>query len=131
MQQEPAVPEIVFGPITRTVLALYAGASGDHNPIHIDSDFAREAGLPDVFAHGMLSFGVLARVVTEWAGQDALRSFGVRFASITQLHETITCSARVVERLDLDGTPCLRLVVEARAQDGRTTLTGEALVEAR
>ena len=55
------LPGLNFGPITRTTLALYAGASGDHNPAHIDSDFAKAAGLPDVFAHGMLSFGVLAR----------------------------------------------------------------------
>ena len=39
----------------RATLALFAGASGDHNPIHIDLDVARSAGLDDVFAHGMLS----------------------------------------------------------------------------
>ena len=122
------IADIEFGPISRTTLALYAGASGDHNPIHIDADFAREAGLPDVFAHGMLSFGVLARVVTEWAGQERLRSFGVRFASITQVHDTITCSARVIEAVEVDGVPCLRVAVEAKAQDGRTTLSGEAIV---
>lgn len=131
MSQDAAIPDIVFGPITRTTLALYAGASGDHNPIHIDSDFAREAGAPDVFAHGMLSFGVLARVVAEWAGQDAVRQFGVRFASITQVGDTIACSARVIEPVEFEGAPCLRLAVEAKAQDGRTTLVGEGIVEAR
>lgn len=130
MPRDAAIPDIVFGPVTRTMLALYAGASGDHNPIHIDSDFAREAGLPDVFAQGMLSFGVLARVVAEWAGQDAVRQFGVRFASITQVGDTVTCSARVVEPVQFEGAPCLRLAVEARTQDGRTTLIGEAVVEA-
>jgi len=58
------LPEIDFGRISRATLALYAGASGDHNAIHIDSDFARKAGVDDVFAQGMLSMGVLARVVT-------------------------------------------------------------------
>ncbi len=43
-------------PVDRTTLALFAGASGDHNPIHIDIDFARRAGMPDVFAHGMLAW---------------------------------------------------------------------------
>ena len=43
-----------FRAITRTTLALYAGASGDHNPMHIDIDFAKKAGFPDVFAQGML-----------------------------------------------------------------------------
>ena len=45
-------------------LALFAGASGDHNPIHIDIDFARKAGMPDVFAHGMLSMAWLGRLLT-------------------------------------------------------------------
>ena len=46
------LPELELPPITREQLALFDGASGDHNPIHIDIDFARRAGMPDVFAHG-------------------------------------------------------------------------------
>ncbi|MDZ4690748.1 MaoC family dehydratase [Terricaulis sp.] len=122
------LPELHFGPISRATLALYAGASGDHNPVHIDSDFAKAAGLPDVFAHGMLSFGVLARVVTDWAGVSRLRSFGARFVSITQLHDRITCRASVVERFESDGEPRVRLALVATAQDGRETLRGEAVV---
>lgn len=45
--------------ITRTTLALYAGASGDHNPVHIDMDACAAVGIPDVFAHGMLSMAYL------------------------------------------------------------------------
>ena len=120
---------VEFGPITRRTLALYAGASGDHNPIHIDTDFARSAGLNDVFAHGMLSFGVLSRVVTQWAGIERLRSFDVRFVSVTHVHDLVTCSATVVEQVETDGRPCLRLAVAAAAQDGRVTLSGEAIVE--
>jgi acyl dehydratase len=122
---------VVFGPVTRAMLALYAGASGDHNPIHIDSDYAKASGQPDVFAQGMLSFGVLARVATEWAGQARLRRFGVRFASITNLHDIVTGTGKIIERFDDDGHPCIRLAVEARAQDGRLTLAGEAIIEDR
>ena len=43
-----ALPPLALPPLTRTTLALFAGASGDHNPIHIDIDFARAAGMPDV-----------------------------------------------------------------------------------
>lgn len=122
------LPELEFGPISRTTLALYAGASGDHNPVHIDSDFAKAAGLPDVFAHGMLSFGVLARVVTNWAGVSRMREFGARFTSITQVHDRITCKATVIERFEMDGEPRARIAVFALAQDGRETLRGEAVV---
>lgn len=122
------LPELSFGPISRTTLALYAGASGDHNPVHIDIDFARKAGLPDVFAHGMLSFGVLARVVTQWAGVSALREFGARFVSITQVNDIVSCNATVLERFEVDGEKRLRLEVVATAQDGRETLNGDAIV---
>lgn len=123
-----ALPDVEFGPITRATLALYAGASGDHNPAHIDLDFAKAAGLPDVFAHGMLSYGVLARVVTNWAGVAALREFGARFVSITQVHDKITCKAIVKEIYEADGERRARLAISAVAQDGRETLSGDAVV---
>ena len=58
------IPDLVIEPITRSTLALYAGASGDHNPIHIDLDFAKESGMKDVFAHGMLIMAYLGKAVT-------------------------------------------------------------------
>ena len=61
-------------PITRTQLALYGGASGDHNPIHIDIDFAKKAAFPDVFAHGMLVMGLAGRVVTQAVPLARLKS---------------------------------------------------------
>jgi acyl dehydratase len=122
------LPEVQLGPISRATLALYAGASGDHNPVHIDSDFAKNAGLPDVFAHGMLSFGVLSQAVTRWAGVGRLREFGARFVSITQVHDLITCRATILERFEVDGEARLRLAVVATAQDGRETLNGDAVV---
>lgn len=125
-----ALPELRFGPILRSTLALYAGASGDHDPVHIDTDFAKEAGLPDVFAHGMLSFGILSRMVTQWCGTERLRSIGARFVSITQVHDLITCSGTVIEWLEQDGEYVARVEVSASAQDGRATLIGEALVAA-
>ena len=128
MQTGDDLPAVTFGPISRTTLALYAGASGDHNPAHIDSDFARRAGLPDVFVHGMLSFGVLTRVVTQWHGIARLRSFGARFVSLTNVHDTITCSGKVIELYDHDGEKRARVAVTATAQDGRQTLAGEAVV---
>ena len=44
------LPPLTLEPITRHMLALYCGASGDHNPLHTDSDFARELPLPSVSA---------------------------------------------------------------------------------
>jgi len=122
------LPMLEFGPITRATLALYAGASGDHNPAHIDTDFAKAAGLPDVFAHGMLSFGYLAQVVTRWAGIERLRAFGARFVSITQVHDIISCHGTVTECFEEQGEKRARIAVVATTQDGRQTLAGEAVV---
>jgi acyl dehydratase len=77
--------------VDRTTLALFAGASGDHNPIHIDLDFARRAGMPDVFAQGMLGMAWLGRLLTRWVPQARLRRFDVRFQGITHLGHVITC----------------------------------------
>jgi acyl dehydratase len=80
-------------PVDRSTLALFAGASGDHNPIHIDIDFARKAGMPDVFAHGMLGMAWLGRLVTNWAPQSQLRQFNARFQGITHLGHAVRCGS--------------------------------------
>src|SRR5690625_2828052 len=82
--------------VSRTTLALFAGASGDHNPIHIDLDVARSAGLDDVFAHGMLSMAYLGQLLTNWVPQEQIRSFRVRFAAITPVHGQPTCTGRII-----------------------------------
>jgi len=115
-------------PISRLALALYAGASGDHNPIHVDLDFAKKAGMDDVFAHGMLSMATLARLLTNWAPQTALRSYLVRFAAITHVGDSITCGGRVLEKFDQDGERRVRLQVTTMNQEGQVKLTGEAVI---
>jgi len=122
------IPALELPPISRFTLALYAGASGDHNPIHIDSDFARNAGMPDVFAHGMLSMAYLGRMLTNWQPQATLRKFSNRFAAITQLQDVITCSGKIVELVEQDGETLARCEIQAAKADGVQTLIGEALV---
>lgn len=67
------------------MLALFAGASHDHVPLHIDSDFARAAGMDDVFARGMLPMAWLAQALRSWVSADRIRSWNVRFIAITPL----------------------------------------------
>lgn len=122
------IPALELPPISRYTLALYAGASGDHNPIHIDSDFAKAAGMPDVFAHGMLSMAYLGRMLTDWQPQARLRKFGNRFAAITQLQDVITCSGKVVEIIEGDNETLARCEIQAARADGTQTLVGEAVV---
>ncbi|MFC4784006.1 MaoC/PaaZ C-terminal domain-containing protein [Nocardioides sp. MAHUQ-72] len=110
--------------ITRTALALYAGASGDHNPVHLDIDACRAVGIDDVFAHGMLSMAYLGRLLTDNVPQQSLRSFEVRFTAITPVNVTPCCRATVT-RVE-DGCADLELVVQL--PDGTVTLQGRAVV---
>ncbi|HMO46863.1 MAG TPA: MaoC/PaaZ C-terminal domain-containing protein [Rubrivivax sp.] len=123
-----AMPVLQLPPISRTTLALFAGASGDHNPIHIDIDFAHKAGMKDVFAHGMLSMAYLARALAQWVPQRRILRYGVRFAAITQLGDRVQCSGKVVEKLTHAGRPCARIELTAAKASGEVTLAGEALV---
>lgn len=120
------LPALTQREINRTTLALFAGASGDHNPIHIDIDFAKSAGMPDVFAHGMLNMAYLGHLLTAWVPQSAVREFSTRFVAITQLHAVVTCTGRVVEKREGN---LVALEVEAADQNGEVKLAGKALVE--
>ncbi len=117
-----------FPRITRTTLALYAGASGDHNPMHIDIDFARKAGFPDVFAQGMLVMAMLGQALTDGVRPDRLRSFSTRFVAITELGANIRCEGTVAELFEADGEKRARLQLTAKGETGDIKLSGEAVV---
>ncbi len=122
------LPPFTTEPLSRLTLALYCGASGDHNPIHVDLAFAQAAGMPDVFAHGMLSMAWLGRLLTNWVPQSHIREFGVRFVAITQVGESITCSAVVTEVFEAHGEHLARLQLHTRNARGEVKLKGDAVV---
>lgn len=122
------LPELTLPPVDRTMLALFAGASGDHNPVHIDLDVARRAGMPDVFAHGMLGMAWLGRVVTGWVPQAQLRALDVRFVGIIHLGNIITCTGTIAEKREEDGERRVRVALGGRNQFDQTKIKGEALV---
>jgi acyl dehydratase len=122
------LPELVQGPIDRGTLALFAGASNDHVRLHIDSDFAKVAGMPDVFGHGMLSMAYLAQMITHWVPQDRLQSWSVRFMAITPLYATVTCRGEVTEIFAEAGKRFARLSVGAWIDDTTQTLGGDAVI---
>ena len=122
------IPKIVLPPISRHQLALYCGGSGDHNPIHVDIDFAKKFGFKDVFAHGMLSMAFLGRIVTSWVPQKQLRGLGTRFTSITWVGDVITVSGKVTGKREANGETVVDLEVKCTNQNGQDTLQGHATV---
>jgi acyl dehydratase len=119
------LPPLEAEAISRLTLALYCGASGDHNAIHVDVDHARAAGLDDVIAHGMLAMAYAARLVTGWVPQRALVSLSARFVAITRVADRLTCNATVAEKLPARRVRLALSVVDA---DGAQKLVGDAVV---
>ena len=114
--------------ISRTTLALFAGASGDHNPIHIDIDFAKSVGMDDVFAHGMLGMAYLGRFLTSIADQSNIRSYSVRFSSITQVGAKLKCTGKVKEITDTSAERLMKIELSATDQNNDVKLTGDAVI---
>ena len=123
-----ALPPLRLPPLPRQQLAVYCGASGDHNPVHVDIDFARRAGLGDVIAHGMLVMAWMGRCLTRWVPQTAVRSFDTRFLATTRVGDAITCEAEVIGKSLESGEQCVRVKLTARDQLGVIKTEGEAVV---
>lgn len=128
VQTGDTLPSFTTPPISALTLALFAGGSGDHNPIHVDPEFAQANGFPTVFAHGMLSMAYLGRLLTAWAPPERLVSYGVRFAAITPLKAAVTCSGKVTEIAEEGGRRIARLELTTTLEDGTVTLVGDAAV---
>ena len=112
------LPALQTDKISRTTLALYAGASGDHNPIHIDPDFAANAGFDDIFAQGMLSMAYLGRLLTNWVPQSYIKNIDVRFSSITPVNIDIICTGIIKSKTESTSQKILEIEIEAK--DGNT-----------
>ena len=118
-------PSFRHGPVTRTDLVRYAGASGDFNPLHHDDEFAR----PSVMAHGMFSAGLLASFVTRWFGAGSVRRFKVRFRERVFPGDVLSAEGRV-ERVHttVDGERRAELELRLLRQDGAAVIQGNAEV---
>ncbi len=122
------IPAMISPPVSRHTLALYCGASGDHNPIHVDIDFAKSSGLDDVIAHGMLSAGYLGRMLTNWVPQSAIRNWKNRFTAMTLIGESVTCSGKIVEKFEKDGEKFIRLELQTNTLQAQTIVAEVVVV---
>jgi acyl dehydratase len=113
--------------LTRTQIVQYAGASGDFNPLHTDEIYATKvAGYPTAFAHGMLTMGLTAKVLTDWVGDGRLTRFGVRFSRQVWPGDTLTTTASVDALREEDGVHFADLTVVTTNQDGVDVVSGYA-----
>jgi acyl dehydratase len=114
----PARLELHCGPVTAIDLALFAAASGDHNPLHLDVEAARAAGFDRPLVHGMLTMAYTARLFTQTFGAGSVRHLQTRFTGAAKLGDSVVLSAT------LAGTEGALGLYELQAR----TAAGDALV---
>lgn len=95
-------------------LIRYAGASGDFNPLHWQEEFAsRVSPTGGVIVHGMLSMGLVSRLVTAWAGGPGnVRRLSASFRAPCPVDATVTIGGEVVETDPDERTATLAVWVE-------------------
>ena len=119
--------EVVVDDLTRTQLVMYAGASGDYNPLHTDEVYTKEvAGYPTVFAHGMLTMGLTGKMLTNYVGDGRLTKFGVRFTNQVWPGDTLTASTVVTQIHETTEALFVDLDVKTLNQKGETVVSGYA-----
>jgi acyl dehydratase len=118
------IPPLVKAPMTHLRLVRYAGASGDFNPLHTDPKVGEEIGTGGIIAHGMLIMGFVGQLLSDYAGQNALRKFGVRFKGMTHLNDEITCTGTITEKYEIDGEGRIAGKVQAVDQNGDIKVAG-------
>ncbi len=134
MQKEPLyyddvtigdeAPAYTVPRLTRTQIVCYAGASGDFNPIHHDEKFSIRSGNETVFAHGMLSMGLMGKMLTDWLGDGHLRMFRVRFMNRVWPMDTVTYRAVVTDKSEENGEYLISADIYAENQHGVRTVEG-------
>jgi acyl dehydratase len=119
------LPPLRIAPISRKLLAMFAGASGDHQATHIDIDAAHAKGRKDVIAHGMLSMAWVSRVLLDFVPQERIRSYKARFVAIAPVYAEPTCTGRITAIANGLATIDLTMTLA----DGTVAVRGEAVVD--
>tara|TARA_A100001011_G_scaffold6382_1_gene7330 strand:- start:1224 stop:1643 length:420 start_codon:yes stop_codon:yes gene_type:complete len=113
--------------LSRTQIVMYAGSSGDYNPLHTDEIYTKEiAGYPSVFAHGMLSMGMTGKMLTNFVGDGNLTYYGVRFTAQVFPGATLTAKATIADIREENGTKIADLEISTLDQDGVEVIKGKA-----
>ncbi len=105
----------------------YAVASGDHNPIHTDEDYARTTPMGGTIAHGMLVLAIVSEMMTATFGREWLESgkLDVRFRAPSRPGDVVTASASASDGA-AEGRQ--RYLIECTNQQGELLISGRTEV---
>ena len=122
------ITPLIKQPTTRQ-LVMWAGASGDYNPIHYDKDFAQSQGLPGVIVHGALAGSFLCQLITDWIGErGVVHSFSCSYRGMNFPGEVLTCRGEVTKKYVVDGKHHVECDIRVENPKGEKTVPGRAIV---
>jgi acyl dehydratase len=123
-----ALPGRRLGPQTHTDIVRYQGASGDFNPIHHDAEFARSAGMPNVFSVGMLQAGYLGTYCVDLFGPESVRRLSVRFAEQVWPGDELVCRGVIASVNQTDDGDTVELDLSITRLNGGVAVSATATV---
>ncbi|MBT6682901.1 MAG: MaoC family dehydratase [Chloroflexi bacterium] len=117
--------------VTQAQVEAYADAAGDHNPIHLDAEFAAKTPFGRRIAHGMLTLAMVSEMLTSaypdnWVSGGRLK---VRFRAPVFPGETVHVSGEVKKVTDTGGVQTTEITVNVKKDDGEDVITGQAFVQ--
>ncbi len=122
------ISPLVKQPTTRQ-LVMWAGASGDYNPIHYDKDYAQNQGLPGVIVHGQLVVSFLGQLMTDWIGEQGMvKKLSGSYRGMNFPGETIICKGKVSKKRVDGGEHYVECSLWAENLKGEKTVSGTAVV---
>lgn len=122
------IPPLVKQPTTKQ-LVMWAGASGDYNPVHYDKDYAQARGLQGVIVQGALIGAFLGQLMTDWIGQEGvLQNLVCNYKGMNFPGESVTCKGTVSRKYEENGRHCVECSIWAENPKGEKTVTGKAVV---
>lgn len=123
------IPELKTGPVKQMDLVRYAGASGDFNPIHNDSEFAKSVGLNGTIAHGMYVMAQIGRMCSNWAHPAQIKFLGVKFRGMTLPGEMVVCTGKIKKKKEENGEKLLMVTVQAANEAGEVKVSGDLTIK--
>ena len=122
------IPTLVKETSTR-MAGEWAGASGDYDPIHYDSEYAKLRRFPKAIVNGRQKVAWLMQLMTSWIGDGGfLKKLECKHRGMDIIGDPVKCKGVVVKKYVQDGEYLVECEVWTENPKGEKTAPGKAIV---
>jgi acyl dehydratase len=118
--------------ITRTIeqadIDAFASVTGDHNPVHVDEEFAKTTRFGKRIAHGMLTASLISAVLANKLPGEGSVYLGQTLKFVAPVFPGDEITARVTVKEIREDKPIMKLETICLNQRGEVVIRGEATV---